>query len=171
VRKPAQPRVVVSQCLGFAACRYDGTMAPDEFVEGLKGRVTFRPVCPEMEIGLGCPRDPIRIVLVQGKRRLVQPLTGKDLSARMRRFAQTFLGSLGGVDGFILKARSPSCGIRDAKVFGGPDDKTPLAFGRGLFGEAVLARFPDLPVEDEVGVSDRATGVEFLARLFARARG
>jgi uncharacterized protein YbbK (DUF523 family) len=167
MRKPAKPRVVVSKCLGFAACRYDGTMAPDAFVEGLKGRVTFCPVCPEMEIGLGCPRDPIRIVLLEGNRRLVQPSTGKDLTARMRRFSRRFLDSLGRVDGFILKARSPSCGIRDTKIFAGPDDRAPIAFGSGLLAEAVLERFPGLAIEDEVGLNDRETCREFLARLFA----
>lgn len=166
--KPAKPRVVVSRCLGLAPCRYDGTMVPDDFIEGLKGRVAFHPVCPEMEIGLGCPRNPIRIVLVQGRRRLVQPSTGRDLSAAMRRFGRRFLDSLGRVDGFILKAHSPSCGIRDTKVFGGPGDRIPIALGSGFFGEAVLGRFADRPVEDEVGLGDDATRAVFLARLLGR---
>jgi len=61
--KFAKPRVVVSKCLGFAPCRYNGEIVSDDSVSRLAEDVSFLPVCPEMEIGLGCPRDPIRIVV------------------------------------------------------------------------------------------------------------
>jgi uncharacterized protein YbbK (DUF523 family) len=80
----AKPQVVVSKCLGFAACRYDGAMISDDFVRRLAAHVTFRPVCPEMEIGLGCPRDPIRVVLAGKELRLMQPATGRDVTEAMR---------------------------------------------------------------------------------------
>ena len=163
----ARPRVVISKCIEFAACRYDGTMISDEFVRCLKTRVDFVPVCPEMEVGLGCPRDPIRIVAAQGTVRLVQPTTGRDVSDAMREFSRKFLDGLGTVDGFLLKARSPSCGIRDVKIFGGPQDAEPQGLGRGFFGGAVLARFPDLAVEDEEGLARAAIRERFLEKLFA----
>jgi uncharacterized protein YbbK (DUF523 family) len=152
--KSAKPRVVASRCLGFAACRYDGAIINDPFVRRLRRSVTFIPVCPEMEIGLGCPRDPIRIVMSRGRRRLVQPSTGRDLTELMERFVRDFVGSLGRVDGFLLKSRSPSCGIGDAKVFAGETDRVPLRFGCGFFGGAVLRGFPALPVADEVRLND-----------------
>ena len=90
-REFARPRVGVSKCLGFAACRYNGQMISDEFVRRLTDHVDFVTVCPEMEVGLGCPRDPIRVVMISKQPRLVQPTTGKDISDTMRVFARGFL--------------------------------------------------------------------------------
>ena len=85
-----RPRVVASRCLGFAACRYNGDILAERFLDRLSEFVEFIPVCPEVEIGLGVPREPVRLV-TQGKvRHLVQPATGRDLTARMRRFSATF---------------------------------------------------------------------------------
>lgn len=71
------PGIVVSKCLGFAHCRYNGLIIASEFVDNLKPFVEFIPVCPEMEIGLGVPRDPVRIVAANQQMRLVQPATRK----------------------------------------------------------------------------------------------
>src|SRR5512139_1873830 len=134
-----KPIVVVSQCLGFAAVRYNGIMLRDDFVEALRDHVQFVQVCPEVGVGLGIPRDPIRIVIANGQRRLIQPTTGKDVTEPMHRFTAEFLRSLGPVDGFILKSRSPSCGIKDVKMFSGPDaGAASLGKGSGLFAETVL---------------------------------
>ncbi|MEA3366709.1 MAG: DUF523 domain-containing protein, partial [Planctomycetota bacterium] len=115
----ATPRVVVSRCLGFAACRWDGATIADPFVTRLHGHVMFCTVCPEVEIGLGCPRDPIRVVERNGERHLVQPATGRDVSDPMRHYTARTLDAVGQVDGFLLKSRSPSCGIKDVKIYGG----------------------------------------------------
>ena len=163
--KFAKPRVVVSKCLGFAPCRYKGEIVSDDSVSRLAQDVAFCPVCPEMEIGLGCPRDPIRIVVSGGERRLVQPATGRDLSAAMREFAKRFLDSVGEVDGFLLKAKSPSCGISDVKVYDEPEGEAFRREGRGFFAEAVLERFGHLPIEDERALVDAAARERFLARL------
>ena len=97
----------------------------NEFVERLRPHVNFIAVCPECEIGLGVPRDRIRIVMRKNSRRLIQLNTKKDLTGPMERFVRRYLGSLKGVDGFILKERSPSCDIK-----------------KGFFGRAVSKRFP-----------------------------
>lgn len=81
-----KPVVVCSACLGFRACRYNAVTILDPFVEKLKAHVEFRPVCPEAEIGLGIPRDPIRVVLAEGRRTLFQPATGRDVTEAMREF-------------------------------------------------------------------------------------
>lgn len=75
-----KPIVVASKCLGFAHCRYDGQMLENPLVAKLQKYVEFQPVCPEMEIGLGVPRNPIRIVEMDGKQMLHQPATGKDVT-------------------------------------------------------------------------------------------
>ncbi len=165
----ATPRVIVSKCLGFARCRYNGSVIEDRFVDRLRGHVTFRPVCPEMEIGLGCPRDPIRVVSAGGERRLVQPATGRDLSADMRAFAARFLDAAGEVDGFLLKSRSPSCGIKDVKEYRRPEDGAPRGVGAGFFAEAVLERFGLRAVEDEGRLNHFTLREHFLTRLFTLA--
>jgi len=68
-----KPVVVISKCLGFEHCRYDGEMIDAPFVDKLKAHVLFFPVCPEVEIGLGVPRKPIRIVRVDDVNTLYQP--------------------------------------------------------------------------------------------------
>lgn len=162
-----RPRVVVSQCLGFAAVRYDGQVLESRFVDALRDHVEFVQVCPEVGMGLGVPRDPIRIEATAGDIRLVQPSTGRDLTEAMHRFAETFLDGLGEVDGFILKSRSPSCGIRDTKRFR-PGAEDPLDdLGAGLFARAILERFPHAAVEDEARLADPGHRNRFLTRLWA----
>lgn len=172
---PFRPRVVVSQCLGFAAVRYDGQALRSGFVEALRDHVEFVQVCPEVGIGLGVPRDPIRIEVTAGGRaagdlRLVQPSTDRELTDKMHAFAETFLEEVRPVDGFILKSRSPSCGIADAKRFE-PGAEDPIeGLGPGLFARAVLERFPHAAVEDEERLADETVRRRFLEHVHAAAR-
>ena len=163
------PVVVLSRCLGVEACRYNGKMIREDFIHQLSSYVKFRPVCPELEIGLGVPRDPIQIMAGDGGRTLVQPATGRDLTQSMTTFSQAFLKRLNDVDGFILKSRSPSCGIRDTRIHD-TDQVTVLERGAGVFAAAVLERFPDAAVEDEKRLRNRIRREHFLTRLFALAR-
>lgn len=169
MRTFTKPRVVVSQCLEFAACRYNGEMISDALVRRMKEFVEFQPVCPEMAIGLGCPRDSIRVVSSEGTPRLLQPTTGRDLTETLTGFAATFLDGLGPVDGFILKARSPSCGIKDVKVYSGPIAESPSGKGRGFFAGTVLDRLPEAAVEDEGRLTNFLVREHFLTRLFTLA--
>jgi uncharacterized protein YbgA (DUF1722 family)/uncharacterized protein YbbK (DUF523 family) len=164
------PVVVVSKCLGFDACRYNGVMIPDSFIAALKTHVRFVPVCPEVEIGLGIPRTPIRIISEGGKRLLYQSATGKDYSDKMRVFTSEFLNSLIEVDGFILKFKSPSCGIGGVKIFPGIEAQTPVEKGMGFFGGEVVSRFEHLPVEDEGRLKNWRIRDHFLTKLYTVAR-
>jgi uncharacterized protein YbgA (DUF1722 family)/uncharacterized protein YbbK (DUF523 family) len=165
-----RPIVVVSKCLGFDHCRYNGEIVDDPFVRRLREFVEFRPVCPEMEIGLGVPRDPIRVILAGGEMRLVQPSTGKDFSGPMNDFARTFLDGLGPVDGFLLKARSPSCGTRDVKIYNESGNLMSAAQRQGFFGRAAMTRFGDALVEDEGRLRNFLIRERFLTMLFTIAR-
>jgi len=118
-----------------------------------------------MEIGLGCPRDPVRVVLIGGCEHLVQPATGRDLTDAMQQFADEFLSGLGRVDGWLLKSRSPSCGIRDVKVYARAGDEEPLRRGAGLFAAAVLRRFPGAAIEDDERLGDATVRRRFLGKL------
>ena len=168
--KLTKPVVVVSQCLGFAAVRYNGAMLEDDFVHALGDHVRFVQVCPEVGIGLGVPRDPIRIVAKGSEKRLLQPATGRDVTAPMKRFSRNFLDNVGPVDGFILKSRSPSCGIKDVKVHANMESPTTIGKSAGVFAEAVLRHFPGAAIEDEGRLTNALLRHHFLARLFASAR-
>ena len=165
-----KPIVVLSRCLDLEPVRYDGQVIPYEFVRELEPHVTFVPVCPELESGLGVPRDPIRIVNACGEARLLQPESGRDVTERMTGFIESFLGGLGAVDGFILKSRSPSCGLTDVKIFQGPEPLALAELGAGFFGGAVLERYPDLAIEDEDRLLDSTIRERFLTKLFTLAR-
>ncbi len=163
------PRIVVSQCLGFAPCRYNGATIPDDFVRRLETHVAYLKTCPEVEIGLGIPRDPIRIILSEGEPRLMQTATGADVTEKMKTFSQHYLESLADVDGFILKGRSPSCGIQDVKIHHSAEKGAFRSKGRGFFGQAVLERYPHLPVEEEGRLTSAAIREHFLTAIFALA--
>lgn len=166
-----RPVVVVSRCLEFAPCRYNGLMIASPFVRRLMDFADLLPVCPEVEIGLGVPRNPIRIVESDGNRRLLQPSTGRDVTRDMERFAGKFLSTIENVDGFILKSRSPSCGLKDVKVYPGIEPKLSPTTGKGIgfFGGAVRERFPGLAAEDEGRLENLEIREHFLSLLWALA--
>jgi len=171
-RRFTKPIVVVSRCLGFAACRWEGKRLSNSLVRRLKPYVRFLPVCPELEIGLGVPRDPIYLVRKGKADRLAlcQPSTGRDLTDRMNRFAAGFVSSIKVVDGFILKAKSPSCGTRRAKIFGSlKRDSRIVGRGHGLFASAVLEALPYLAIENEKRLADLKVREAWLTKLFALA--
>ena len=144
----ARPRVVISRCIDFDSCRYNGQVVRASLREELEPWLDFVPICPELEIGLGVPRDPIRLVAAVGGEQLVQPSTGRDLTQPMARFTRDWLSDAGDVDGFILKSRSPSCGVGSAKVHQ-PDDRGPPARGSGMFAAGVQERYPRAAIEEE----------------------
>lgn len=162
----AKPRIVVSLCLGFEHCRYDGSVIPDEVIAAMGDHVEFVAICPEVEIGLGTPRPPIRLVQMGGGVHLVQPKTERDLTEPMQLFSRQFLSSLRPVDGFILKNRSPSCAISDSPLYTA-NGKGRLRKRPGMFGEAVLDGFGDLPVEDEGRLTNRSVREHFFTAIFS----
>ena len=151
--------------------RYDGGHKRHDFVmDSLRPFVTFVPVCPELEIGLGVPREPIHLVREAGALRLVGRTSGRDHTAAMTRYAGRRVRALvgDGLHGYILKRDSPSCGMERVKVraAGGGVEKN----GRGLFAEALLRAMPHLPVEEEGRLEDPRLRENFLERVFACRR-
>ncbi len=164
-----EPIIVVSKCLEFDACRYNGERIAFHFIERLKPHVRFRPVCPEVEIGLGTPRDPIRIYLQGEKKSLYQPRTQRYLTREMNAFSRRFLEGLKEVDGFILKAKSPSCAITDAKIFPAATSERPAGEGTGLFAEKALKKFAARAFVDEERLNDADGRAGFLTKIFTLA--
>ncbi|MGC8777098.1 MAG: YbgA family protein [Candidatus Caldatribacteriaceae bacterium] len=158
-----KPKVVVSQCLGFDHCRYDGSIIPSRVVEALKEEVVLIPVCPEVSIGLGVPRQPVHIVMTDGEKRLLQQVSNQDLTGKMLTFAENFLRKID-VQGFILKSRSPSCGVKDVKIHA--PSGTVLIHGNGLFAERVLNHYSHLAIETEKRLENIAIYEHFLQKIF-----
>jgi uncharacterized protein YbbK (DUF523 family) len=169
MREFIKPILVVSKCLGFAHCRYNGLIISDEFVESLSHYVEFKPVCAEVEIGLGIPRDPVRVVKVNENLQLIQPATGLNATNDMKNFTSSFLDSIGEVDGFILKSRSPSCGIKDVKIYPSAESNMVMERGSGFFGGAVLEKFPYLAVEDEGRLTNFRIREHFMTSIYTFA--
>jgi uncharacterized protein YbgA (DUF1722 family)/uncharacterized protein YbbK (DUF523 family) len=170
-----KPIVVISKCLGFDACRYNGEVIHDDIIARLTPYIEVRLVCPEVEIGLGTPRQPIRLVAggseghQDNEKRLVQPATERDVSDEMRQFSAQFLSQLGEVDGFILKGRSPSCGLKDVKVYKGIHDNASMGKDSGLFAGEVLKQYGHLAVEEEGRLKNYELRAHFLIKLFTLA--
>ena len=106
----------------------------------LKNCIDFVTTCPEVEIGMGTPRKPIRIVEEKNQLLLIQRDSGIDYSSKMNDFSRTYLSDINTIDGFILKANSPSCGINNAKKYlkGNP---APIGKTSGLFASEVIIRY------------------------------
>lgn len=168
--EPIRPRLVISRCLGFAACRYNAQMLHDGFVERLLPFVESIDVCPEADIGLGTPRKPLRLVGKGDAPRLVQPATGLDATDAMQDYIGRQMGSLHDVDGFILKGRSPSCGPTGVKLYLSEEPGAPGGKGAGMFAHAVFRHFPYAAVEDEGRLTNFRLRESFLMRIFALAR-
>jgi len=158
-----RPKIGLSRCF-LKNVRYNGGSVNDDFIEKLKPYVDYIDFCPEVDIGLTVPRLRIIIKEVGNEKRLVQTETSKDLTEAMNKYIEEVIKSLGEVDGFILKSKSPSCGVGSAKIY--KNDKV-IGRGDGFFASAVKRTFPYLPVEDENRLKDKEIRKHFLTKIFA----
>lgn len=151
-------RIGVSACLLGQEVRWDGGhKRAAHLADGLGGRVEWVPVCPEVELGMGVPRPRLRLVRGPEGTRMLEVESGLDHTERMRAFARRRVEELAGLalSGFVLKARSPSCGARD---------------GPGLFAQALLEALPDLPVAEAEELRDPAVRDRFIENVFSYRR-
>lgn len=167
-----RPRVLFSRCLGFEACRYDGSMIRDDFSQALIPRVDCLASCPECGAGLGLPRDPVRLVRDGDRLLLLQPASGKDWSGAMETWCEGEIARLRAgpaFDGILLKSRSPSCGPGEVKVYVGRDAKAATEKAPGFFASSLAQAFPELPMEDEGRTRNFTVRDHFLISLYCRA--
>ncbi len=169
VREYPRPCIVISRCIEFDPCRYDGSKIPSPVVAQLKSHVDCIPVCPEVEIGLGIPRATLRIVRQEGIDHLIQPATGRDVTGEMTVFANRFLDSLPPVDGFILKGGSPTSGTSGVRVYPSAEKSMAIEKTAGFFAREVLERFSELPIEDELRLNNARIRHHFLTAIFTLA--
>src|SRR6059036_21578 len=171
LRPMAPLRLGISACLLGQAVRWDGGHKRDRFLAATLGRfVEWVPVCPEVELGLGVPREPIRLEGDPAAPRLVAVKSRRDLTRAMTHLARARAEQLARLDvvGYVFKKDSPSCGMERVRVYG--EGGRPLRRGTGLFARALMERLPLLPVEDEGRLHDAALRARFIERVFAYAR-
>jgi uncharacterized protein YbgA (DUF1722 family)/uncharacterized protein YbbK (DUF523 family) len=165
-------RLGISSCLLGQEVRYDGGHKRDRFLTDVLGDyVTWVPVCPEVEIGLGTPRPTIRLERAEdGSARLVMPTSGEDLTEKMVKYADDRIPRLEKHDlaGYVLKKDSPSCGMERVKVR--DSNGMPSRTGVGTFAAELLRLVPDLPVEEEGRLNDAKLRENFITRIFAYRR-
>lgn len=165
-----KPRVGVSACLLGQAVRYNGGHKRDALLlETLEPYVEWVAVCPEVELGMGTPRPPIRLERRKEEIRLVMPSTGGDYTGAMRAYAERRVEALAemGLDGYVLKQDSPSCGLERVEIHGAGASTRD---GRGLFAEVLVARLPHLPVEEDGRLGDPLLREGFMTRVFDHYR-
>jgi FdhD protein len=179
-----RPRIGVSACLLGEPVRYNGEHKRDAWLVDVLGpQVEWVPVCPEVEAGFGTPREPMTLVRTNERVALVTNDTRRDLTGTLRDYAEGRARELesAALDGYVLKADSPSCG---PEVWLKPDTTDPCrvstdagsvrlqpdAPARGVFADALMTRLPHLPVIDERQLADPEARRAFLERVFARCR-
>ncbi len=165
-------RLGISACLLGENVRYDGGHKLDRYLRDTLGaHVEYVPVCPEVECGLGVPRESMHLEGNPERPRLVTTRTRLDLTGRMEAWAGRRVAELEkeGLCGFVFKSRSPSSGMERVSVFpegGGQAVKK----GSGIFARIFMERFPLLPVEEEGRLQDPVLRENFIERIFACRR-
>ena len=166
-------RIGISACLLGQEVRFDGGHKHDRFLTDTMGEYfEWVPVCPEVELGLGIPRPTLRLERHGDEIRMVMPKTLQDHTDAMRKYAKQRVHALAEEDlsGYVLKSRSPSCGMERVKVYPKDGSGGGAKTGVGLFAEALLDRFPILPIEEDGRLNDPRIRENWITRVFAYRR-
>ena len=166
-----KPRLGISQCLLGDTVRYDGGHKRDAFLtDVLAPFVEWLPVCPEVEAGLGTPREAMHLAGNPTAPQLLTIRTHLDLTSTLQDFSQRRVQELqeSDLDGYIFKKSSPSCGVYRVKVY--TEKGQPSKQGTGIFSAAFQQAFPLLPVEEEGRLSDAPLRENFIERIFCYRR-
>ena len=167
----SKPRIGISSCLLGIKVRHDGGHKHDVLITQTLGRhVEWVPVCPEFEVGMGVPREAVRLVGSPANPKMIADKSGKDWTLEMQSYANKRVRKLKDMDlsGYILKKDSPSCGMERVRIYG--PKGVPYRQGRGLFAQALMTKLPLLPVEEEGRLYDPGLRENFIERVFGYHR-
>jgi uncharacterized protein YbgA (DUF1722 family)/uncharacterized protein YbbK (DUF523 family) len=170
-RDDAPLRIGISSCLLGEEVRWDGGHKRDRFLtDVLDPYVEWVPLCPEVEVGMGIPREPVHLARRGDGIRMLGTRSGRDWTAAMRAWAEKRARQLSRLHlcGYVLKKNSPSCGMERVKVRS--EKGMPRKEGQGLFAEALIRCHPLLPVEEEGRLHDAGLRENFIERIFAYRR-
>jgi uncharacterized protein YbgA (DUF1722 family)/uncharacterized protein YbbK (DUF523 family) len=164
-------RLGISRCLLGDEVRFDGGHKRDNFLTDVLGRyVEWVPVCPEVEAGLGTPREAMKLVGDPQYPRLVTIKSGTDHTRALETMTTTRIEGLKKLDlsGYVFKKGSPSCGIERVRIYN--EHGMPSRNGVGLFARAFIEQFPLIPVEEEGRLCDPTLRENFIERVFCYRR-
>lgn len=164
-------RVGLSACLAGDEVRFNGGHSRQRYLTDTLGQFfEFVTTCPEVEAGMTVPRPTVRLVNDDGRIRVIDPKNDVDWTAAMEDHAVDRVSMVSDqqLSGFILKSKSPSCGVERVKVY--HDNGMPQMTGRGVFATELLRRYPWLPVEEEGRLNDPSLRENFVERVFAYHR-
>lgn len=161
-----KPKLIISKCLNSEKCRYNGQCYDDKVISLLREYIDIETVCPESEIGLPTPRNPIRIETHDNKYKLTELNSGLDYTSQMTEFAEEFLNNIDDIDGFILKSKSPSCGINDVKIYSKDNKISIRNNGTGVFANKLLEKNLNIPIENEGRLKNYDIRDDFLTKIF-----
>jgi uncharacterized protein YbgA (DUF1722 family)/uncharacterized protein YbbK (DUF523 family) len=164
-------RLGISRCLLGDEVRFDGGHKRDNFLTDVFGcYVEWIPVCPEVEAGLGTPREAMRLVGDPKHPRLVTIKSKNDHTEALETMTENRLDSLKELDlsGFVFKRGSPSCGVERVRVY--TEHGMPSHNGVGIFARAFMKQFPLIPVEEEGRLCDPPLRENFIERVFCYRR-
>ena len=171
LRATLPTRIGVSRCLLGEEVRYDGGHKRDQFLTDVLGRyVEWVPICPEVEAGLGTPREAMRLIGTPQHPRLVTIKSGTDHTHALETMATNRIEELKELDlsGYIFKKGSPSCGIERVRIYN--EQGVVSRNGVGLFARAFIEQFPLIPVEEEGRLCDSTLRENFIERVFCYRR-
>ncbi len=161
----------ISSCLLGERVRFDAGHKNNAYVtKTLSEYFEFRPFCPEVSIGLGIPREPIRLIHDERDKniRCVGTKNSElDVTDQLRACAEDQFPWIKGVSGYIFKKDSPSCGMERVKVY---TKNMPHRTGVGIYAAAILRAFPNLPTEEEGRLGDPRLRENFIKRVFIYRR-
>lgn len=166
-RRSDRPRVGISACLLGDKVRYDGSDKRDAYlVEVLGQHVEWVRVCPEVEVGMGTPRETLYLVRDDRRVRMKTTVTALDYTDAMEDWGKRRVEELAHEDlsGYVLKKNSPSCGLEQVPIHEPNGQRA--GEGRGVFAEVLIRQFPDLPIEDEGRLARPDVREAFIQRVF-----
>lgn len=162
-----KPKLGVSACLMGVEVRFNGGHKQSDLcTQALDTYFDFIPACPEVAIGMGVPREPIRLVGDIDKPQAVGTVNPElDVTEALAEYGEHMADTLNDICGYIFMQKSPSCGLERVKVYrdnGAPFD----GGGRGIYAQAFCARHPDLPVEEDGRLNDPVLRENFISRVY-----
>jgi uncharacterized protein YbgA (DUF1722 family)/uncharacterized protein YbbK (DUF523 family) len=168
--KHVRPSLAVSACLTGQKVRYDGRHKRHDWLVDVLGRcVDFLPLCPEVAIGLGIPREPVQLTgdPEHPRVRAVND-PDRDVTDALRAQGHAVAVALAGVAGYVFKSDSPSCGLSGVKVV--TESGHTERGGRGVYADAILKARPELPVEEDKRLNEAGLRENFVIRLYTHQR-
>jgi uncharacterized protein YbbK (DUF523 family)/uncharacterized protein YbgA (DUF1722 family) len=163
-----QPVLGVSSCLLGMNVRYDGSGKQHSFISSVLDKYfELLPICPEVAIGMGVPRAPIQLRILDGELHALEVANrARDVTPDLQAYGQQQATQAHAFCGYIFKSRSPSCGVSDSTIF----SEHAVHTGPGIYTREILHALPWLPVIDELQLDHNETKDNFLEQVFSLVR-